>query len=152
MDAGQERSVKSLVGKRVRCISTGKIYRADGQAAGEIVGLDEATGERAVLPLSRVVQHSPFLICVGAVIQTVILANYAPLGESAHLIRGGFLGSGMAALFAWLGGLSMPVVFSAYLLGGLIGVAASAVLRFRQRVRRRTSMLQATRKATQKTK
>lgn len=147
MYAAREGSVKNLVGKRVRCIPTGNVYRAVEQAAGEIVGLDEETGERVVLPLSRVVQHSPLLICVGAVIQTVILADYAPLGESAHLIRGGFLGSVTLAVLAWSFGMSVPVVLLAYLMGGLIGVATSATLRFRQRARRRKSRRLASREA-----
>jgi len=132
-----------LVGKRVRCLSTGKVYRAVNQAGGEIVARDEKTDERVILPARRVVQHSPFLICIGAVIQTVVLADYAPLGESAHLIRGGFLGSFAFAVLAWLLGMSAPVVLVAYLVGGLIGLAISAIRRYRLRARRMASMFHA---------
>lgn len=136
--------MKNFIGKKVRCVSTGKVYRIVGQAAGEIIGLSEETGERIVLPLARVVQHSPFLICVGAVIQTVILADYAPFGEGAHLIRGGFTCSLLLATLAWCFSMSAPVVILAYLLGGLIGVAISATLRFKKRALRRRSMFHAT--------
>jgi len=135
-----------LVGKRVRCLSTGKIYRAVNQADGEIVGQDEETDERVVLPFRRVVQHSPFLICIGAVIQTVVLADYAPLGERAHLIRGGFLVSLALATLTWLLGMSAPVVLSAYLVGGLIGLAISAIRRYRLRARRMSSVFHVTSK------
>lgn len=137
MYAGQEWSVKDLVGKRVRCIATSRIYQVIGQAGGDVIGRDEETGERVVLPARKFIQHSPFLICVGAVIQTVILADYAPLGDSAHLIRGSFFGSSTLALFAWLSGMSALGVFSAYLAGGLAGLAMSAAWRYRLRVRRR---------------
>lgn len=133
--------MQNLVGKRVRCLETGKIYCGISQIEGEIVARDEETDERVVLPLGRVVQHSPFLIGVGAVIQTVILADYAPLGESAHLIRGGFLGSFALAMLAWLLDMSVAVVFSGYLVGGLIGLGISAIRRYRLRVRRMASML-----------
>ena len=131
--------MQNLVGKRVRCLETGKIYFGISQIEGEIVARDEETDERVVLPLGRVVQHSPFLIVVGAVIQTVILADYAPLGESAHLIRGSFLGSFALAMLAWLLDMSVPVVFSGYLVGGLIGLGISAIRRYRLRVRRMAS-------------
>lgn len=129
--------MQNLVGRKVRCISTGRVYRAVGQSGGDILAHDNETGEHAVLSAERVVQHSPFLICVGAVIQTVALADYAPLGDSAHLIRGGFLGSLAMAALAWLLGMSAPVVLSAYLAGGLIGLAVSATGRYRLRLRQR---------------
>jgi hypothetical protein len=56
--------VQNLVGKRVRCLETGKIYFGISQIEGEIVAREEETDERVVLPLGRVVQHSPFLIGV----------------------------------------------------------------------------------------
>lgn len=132
--------MQNLVGKRLRCLKTGRIYRGINQVGGEIVARDEETDERVVLPVGRVIQHSPFLIGIGAVIQTVILADYAPLGESAHLIRGGFLGSFALAMLAWLLGMSVPVVLLAYLFGGLLGLAISATRRYRLRVRRMASM------------
>lgn len=135
--------MQNLVGKRVRCLSTGKVYRALNQAGGEIVARDEGTDERVILPVRRVVQHSPFLICIGAVIQTVILAEYAPLGESAHLIRGGFLGSVTLAVLALLLGMSAPVVLLAYLVGGLTGLGISAIRRYRLRSRRMSSIFHA---------
>ena len=135
--------MQNWVGKRVRCLSTGKVYRTVNQAGGEIVARDEETDECVILPVRRVVQHSPFLICIGAVIQTVVLADYAPLGESAHLIRGGFLGSFALAVLAWVLGMSAPIVLAAYLVGGLIGLAISASRRYRLRARRMASMFHA---------
>lgn len=128
--------MQSFVGERIRCVLTGRIYRAVGQTGGEVVGRDEKTGEHVVLPIRRVVRHSPFLICIGAIIQTVILADYAPLGDSAHLIRGGFFGSLVLATLAWLLNMSMPIILSAYLAGGVIGLLLSATRRYTLRMRR----------------
>lgn len=128
--------MQKLVGAKIRCVSTGRVYRAVGQADDKVVGRDEKTGEHVVLPIRRVVRHSPFLICIGAAIQTVILADYAPLGDSAHLIRGGFLGSLMLAALAWI--LNMPtlVILLGYLSGGIMGLAFSAARRYKERAQR----------------
>lgn len=128
--------MQKLVGVKVRCVSTGRVYRAVGQADDKVVGRDDETGEHVVLPIRRVVRHSPLLICIGAVIQTVILADYAPLGDSAHLIRGGFLGSLTLAALAWFLNMSTPVILLGYLAGGIMGLAFSATRRYKERAQR----------------
>lgn len=126
--------MQKLIGARIRCVSAGRVYRAVGQANEEVIGRDEETGEHVVLPIRRVVRHSPFLICIGAVIQTVILADYVPLGNSAHLIRGAFLGSVTLAALAWFFNMSTPVVLSTYLMGGMIGLAFVATRKYKARL------------------
>ena len=126
--------MKDLVGRRVRCLSSGKVYLTVAQSGDDIVVRDETTGEHTGLSASQVTRHSPGLIALGAVIQTVVFADYAPLGHSAHLVRGGFVGSLLAFLAAWGLGLSAGLLLLSYVIGGTAGVLASAALRFRQRI------------------
>ena len=126
--------MKDLVGERVRCLSSGRVYRAVAQSGNDIIGRDELTGEHMGLSAERVVRHSPALIALGIVIQTVLFADSGPLGNIAHLVRGGLFGSFLATFAAWRMDLSLPLIVLAYLVGGLVGVMVSAGLRYRRQI------------------
>ena len=126
--------MKDLVGERVRCLSSGRVYRAVAQSGNDIIGRDELTGEHMGLSAERVVRHSPALIALGIVIQTVLFADSGPLGNIAHLVRGGLFGSFLATFAAWRMDLSLPLIVLSYLAGGLVGVMISAGLRYRRQV------------------
>ena len=126
--------MKDLVGERVRCLSSGRVYRAVAQSGNDIIGRDELTGEHMGLSAERVVRHSPALIALGIVIQTVLFADSGPLGNIAHLVRGGLFGSLLATFAAWRMELSLPLIVLSYLVGGLVGVMISAGLRYRRQV------------------
>lgn len=127
--------VKYVVGKRVRCLSSGRVCRVVSQSGTDIVAYDEVTGEELGLSAERVVLHSPLLVFLGAVIQTVLLSESKPLGKVAYLTIGGLVGSCLATFVAWQLDLSVLWIVVAYLFGGVTGVMLSAGLRYVTNVR-----------------
>ena len=122
--------MRYVVGKRVRCLSSGRVWRAVAQSGDDIVAYDEVTGEEMGLSAERAVLHSPLLIFLGTVIQTVLFAESRPLSKVAYLIIGGLVGSCLATFAAWQLELSVLLIMAAYFLGGVTGVMLSAGFRY----------------------